>query len=167
MYYINTFFLYSILGHLFESIIFIIFHLQKKSGFLYLWWTPLYGIGTLITLVINNRISKKITNNKIKNIFLFILFFFIFSFLELCSGYALEKLYGHPFWNYSHIPLHIGKYISIGTSLIWTIFAFLYLEIIKKKTDKLINKIPKVVTILLTILFIIDNIATFYKIITK
>lgn len=167
MYYINTFFLFSILGHLFESIVFVILHLRKKSGFLYLWWTPFYGIGTLITLFIKKSISKYITDKKIQNILLFISFFLTFSLFEYTGGILLEKLYGYAFWNYSNIPLHIGKYISIGTSLLWTIFAFAYLKVIKKQTDKIINRIPKTITILLILVFIIDNIATFYTILTK
>jgi len=59
MYYLNNFFLYSLLGYLFETIIFFFFNKWKRSGFLFLWWTPFYGIGITITLLIYKLVSKK------------------------------------------------------------------------------------------------------------
>ena len=46
MYYINNFFMYSILGHIFESIIYLF--CEGESGILYGPWTPVYGIGVVI-----------------------------------------------------------------------------------------------------------------------
>ncbi|MDE6292291.1 MAG: putative ABC transporter permease, partial [Bacilli bacterium] len=64
------------------------------------------------------------------------------------------------------IPLHLGKYVSIPTSLLWATFALLYLYKIKDITDQLIKKIPKWLTILLSTIFIIDLILTLVKLFT-
>ena len=44
MYYVNTFFLFSILGHFIEDF----FYVTKDSGIFFGWWTPIYGIGVLV-----------------------------------------------------------------------------------------------------------------------
>lgn len=138
--------------------------MRKKSGFLHLWWTPFYGFGVLISMFLYKLVNKYIKNNVKKNIILFITFFIVFTIFEYIGGISLEKLYGEPFWNYSKMPLHIGKYVSVGTSLLWTIMAFLYIYKLKPLTDKLVNKIPKLITILLTITFIIDCIVSIAKV---
>ena len=166
MYYLNNFFLYAIFGHLFETIFFVTFKIRKKSGFLYLWWTPFYGLGVLITMAIYKIVNKYVENKYWKNCILFVAFFLILSLLEFLGGIFLEKLYGYAFWDYTNIPLNIGKYVSLGTSLVWTIFSFLYIYCFKKYSDKLIKKIPKFLTVFLSIVFIIDCIASIGKIFT-
>ena len=96
MYYLNNFFLFSIFGFFFETLIFYIFNIHKYSGFLYLWWTPFYGSGVLITILLYNYLSTKISDKKRRLITLFILNFFILSLLEFGGGLFLEKLYGYP-----------------------------------------------------------------------
>ena len=54
MYYINYFFILSIFGHILESFV----YKNKSSGILFGWWTPIYGIGTLIILLIHKYIDK-------------------------------------------------------------------------------------------------------------
>ncbi len=54
MYYINYFFMFSILGHFLESF----FYSSGDSGILLGYWTPIYGIGTIIILLINKFIDK-------------------------------------------------------------------------------------------------------------
>lgn len=164
MYYLNNFFFFSILGHLFETIVYSIFTPNKKSGFLYLWWTPIYGLGVIIILLIYKMVSKKFQKKLNKNIILFFVYFFVLSIVEFLGGTLLEKICGYSFWSYSNMPLHLGKYVSFFTSLAWTVFAFGYIYWIKKYTDKIVNKIPKIVTILFLFVFVIDNIISIWNI---
>ena len=53
-YYLNCFFIYSILGHLLETVFSMLGNNNFKSGFLYGWWTPVYGIGAVTILFISN-----------------------------------------------------------------------------------------------------------------
>ena len=46
-YYLNYFFIFSIIGHLIESLLVLIFDWNFKSGYLYGYWTPVYGLGSL------------------------------------------------------------------------------------------------------------------------
>lgn len=129
-------------------------------------WTPFYGTGVLLTIFIYKLIDKtKLTKLK-KNILLFIIYFIIFTLLEEFGGIALEYLHGYYLWDYDIVPLHLGKYISVPTSLLWSTFALIYLYIIKDITDNLIKKIPKWLTITLSSLFIIDLVLTLVKLLT-
>lgn len=164
-YYLNNFLFFSIYGHFFETIIFFFLEKNKRSGFLYFWWTPVYGLGVIISLIIYKLVNKYFKNKYYKNILLFISFFLILSLVELLGGVFLEKIFGYAFWNYSNYPLHIGKYICVFTSLIWTVFCFIFIYWLKKYTDRVINKIPKFITITLFFIFIIDNIFSILKVI--
>ncbi len=163
-YYLNNFFIFSIFGYFFESIIFLVLKMHNESGFLHLMWTPFYGIGVVITILLCS-VVEKLKLSKIKKVILLgILLFSILTILEYVGGLLLTFLYGYSLWTYEHIPLHINKYISIPTSIGWMCFSFLYIFLIKKYSDKLVKKIPKFITISLTLIFVIDNIITILQI---
>lgn len=164
-YYLNNFLLFSIFGFFLESITFAILGMHNQSGFMYLWWTPFYGAGVLISILSYKLFSKYFKNKTKKNILLFIFLFFALSLLEYLGGVSLEYSHGYNLWTYVHIPLHIGRYISVGTSLVWVIGAFIYLYLIKKYSDKLISKIPKFITVIISIIFLSDFILTMIKLI--
>ncbi len=160
---LNKFFLFSIFGFLFETFLFSLIGMHNQSGFLFFWWTPFYGIGVLIIEGLYYLMLKKVHHTKKRNFFLFILYFFTLSLLEFIGGFLLEALHGYRLWSYEMVALHIGKYISIPTSLVWTVFAFLYLYFVKPFTDRIIKKIPKGITVVLSILFILDLYFTLRK----
>ena len=54
MYYINTFFIFSILGHIIENFV----YKHVDSGILFGFWTPIYGLGIILILLINNILKK-------------------------------------------------------------------------------------------------------------
>ena len=158
MYYLNYFFLYSIIGYIIETI------LGYDSGILYGYWTPVYGIGAVIILYIYNKLKKKELSNLKIGFLLFIFSFLILTIIEWIGGVLIEKIFNKTFWNYSKLYLNIGKYIAVEISLIWGISSLIITFILKKYTDILINKIPKFVTLILSFLFIIDLICTFFKV---
>lgn len=163
-YYLNNFFLFSIFGYFFETIMFTIMGMHNQSGFLHLFWTPFYGIGVLITTLTYRIVKAKEMPKTKELITLGILLFVLLTILEYIGGVMLEILFGYSLWTYENVPLHINKYISIPTSLGWVAFSFLYLYAIKKYSDELVSKIPKFITISLLIIFIADNIVTILQI---
>lgn len=163
MFTLNQFYLFSIIGFFFETILFAVLNLHNQSGFLYLCWTPFYGTGVVLIEAIHRFMVQKVPNHKKRNLYLFFLYFIVLTLLEWIGGVLLEWMHGYRLWNYEMVPLHIGKYVSIPTSLVWTTFAFLYLYGIKKLTDPLIKKIPKGMTIVFSILFLLDFLFTLRK----
>ena len=165
-YYLNNFLLYSILGFFLESLTFAIIGMHNQSGFMYLWWTPFYGTGIIIILGIYHWSKKWSLKKRQKYPLLFIIYFLVLTLLEYIGGQILYFLHGYDLWSYANIPLHLGKYVSLGTSFIWASMAMIYLLFIKKYSDKLCKKIPRWLTILGTLIFICDFLLTMQKLIS-
>lgn len=158
MYNINIFFVYSIIGFIYESIFNLINEGTFKSGFLYGPYTPIYGIGVLIILCINNKL-KKYSKTK-RYILLPIISSLILTSLEFICGNLLETLFHRYYWNYSNLYFSFGKYIALEVSIVWGLVSYLVI-FINSKIEKYIKKIPKPITIILSIIFIIDLVFTF------
>ena len=159
MYYINYFFIFSIIGHLIETI------LSSESGFLYGCWTPVYGIGVVLILLIHKILDKTFKKNNLnkylKALILFITCCIILSLIEAISGYLLKWIFNIEMWDYSNYKFNIGKYAAVEMGLIWGTSSLILIYLIKPIVDKFVNKIPRILTYILIILFIIDCISTF------
>ena len=161
MYLLNCFFLYSILGFLLESTFNLIVIHHFKSGILYGPWTPVYGIGAILTIIISNKIFKKLKTTKLKEtIIVFLILSVTLTLIEWIGGILIEKFFSITMWNYKKFNFNIGKYISLEMALIWGIISIILIYFIKPLIDKIEKKIPKKLTITLSTLFIIDLIIT-------
>lgn len=156
MYYLNLFFFYSILGNIFERTIMHLMHKTYVSGFMGTIFTPVYGIGILVILFIHNKL--KIKNKPLKIITEFILFTLALTLLELTGGILIEKILHKVFWNYNFLKYNIGPYISLEISLVWGVLSLLILYLVQPIFNKLEPYIPKLLTILISIFFIINLI---------
>ena len=159
MYYLTNFILFSILGYIFETLTALLFHINSESGFMYGPYTIVYGLGiTLMFLLLKkyNHIKEKYK----KYIFMFISGFITLIIIEFIGGTLLKEIYNVTMWNYTKLPLHIGKYISIEVTTIWTLGIILIYEYIKPFTDKIIKKIPKTLTIGISLIMVFDLIIT-------
>ena len=140
-YYLNTFFIYSILGFIWETLIKYIFFSHMNNGFLYGPWIPIYGFGACIIIFIMRLIFNRF---KLKRIYKIILLFLISSItltiLEFMGGHLIELLTNKIFWNYSKLKFNIGHYIALEISLVWGIMSLVITYIIKPIIDKLLKK---------------------------
>lgn len=154
MYYINYFFLFSIIGHLMETIAVPNF----TSGILYGWWTPVYGFGVVIILLIGKIVTRfNFKNKRIYKILLtYIICMIILTLLELLGGYLIKWIWHTEVWNYDNHKFNIGHYISLEIANIWGLASIFVLYVLKPLFDKIIIKIPKFITYLFIVLFIID-----------
>lgn len=155
-YYLNYFFLFSIIGHFIESF----FYKSGNSGILLGWWTPIYGIGILIILIIFKMLNKINSKNYIKVILLFFICSILLSNIEALGGYLIKLIFKKELWDYSNQMFNIGKYTSLEMATVWGISSILFAYILKPLTDKIVMLIPKCLTFILTILFIIDFVST-------
>ena len=161
MYLLNCFFIYSILGFLLESTFNLIVIHHFKSGILYGPWTPVYGIGAILTIIISNKIFKKLKTTKLKEtIIVFLILSVTLTLIEWIGGILIEKFFSITMWNYKKFNFNIGKYISLEMAFIWGIISIILIYFIKPLIDKIEKKIPKKLTITLSTLFIIDLIIT-------
>lgn len=158
MYYINYFFIFSILGHLLETV----FVPNFTSGILYGWWTPVYGFGVVLILLIGKLISRINLEKKLilKILITYLISMIILSLIELLGGYLIKIIFNQELWNYQKHKFNIGPYISLEMANMWGIASILVLYILKPIIDKLEKFIPKTITYILIILFTSDIILT-------
>ncbi len=156
MFYINIFFIYSFLGFIFENVLNIFTHAHFNSGILYGPWTFIYGFAILTIMVVDKGL-KKFKLDKWAEIFLFYIWATIFmTFIEFSGGMLIEKLFHRVFWDYTNLKFNIGHYIALEISFCWGFFATLVNYLLRPLLEKLAKKIPKFVTILLIIFFVVD-----------
>lgn len=161
MFYINIFLFFSIFGYLFETICSYIMKSGFSSGILYGPWTPLYGFGVLIIMLLSNKIFQSLHLNRIvETIIVFVIITVVLTILEYIGGILIEKIFHITFWDYSNYKYHIGKYISLEMSLIWGIGSIILIYLVFPWALSLIKKIPIFITIILSSLFLIDLIFT-------
>lgn len=158
MYYINYFFIFSVLGHLLETI----FVPNFNSGILYGYWTPVYGFGVVLILLIGKTINKINLNKKLifKILITYLISMIILSLIELLGGHLIKIFFNKELWNYNKHKFNIGPYISLEMANIWGISSIIVLYILKPICDKLEKKIPKLITYILIILFTSDVVLT-------
>ena len=161
MYYINIFFIYSIIGHIIETVLYTIGN--GESGILYGYWTPIYGFGSVfILLMYDYLITHRKLNKWVENILIFLTGAVFLTLLECLTGNLIEYFFGVIFWNYDNLPLHIGHYISLEMAFVWGISSLVIVRILRPLFDYFEEKIPKWVTWVLIILLLIDFGCTLY-----
>ena len=157
MYYINCFFIYSIIGFLFENLVGIVTNSIFDSGILYGPITPIYGFGVILILVISKYLFLHLHMPRwIETLISFFILVIILTLLEFIGGILIENIFGIVFWDYSKFKFNIGKYISLEISFLWGILSIFIIYIVHPHLDKLINKIPRFITFIAMILLIID-----------
>lgn len=166
MYYLNNFLLFSILGHLLESLVYLFLNNNGYSGIMYGPWTPVYGFGIIIIILIYKKIKNIQFKNNYKIFFIFLISCIILTFIEFVGGISIEYFFHKKLWNYENLKFNIGPYIAIEISFIWGICSILYIYILKPITDKITKKIPRYITISILVIFIIDFIITLINKIT-
>lgn len=72
---------------------------------------PIYGVGAVAVILCLTPIKNVVL--------LFLCSMAITSFLELITGYVLEKIYHTRWWDYSDLPFNIGGYICLKYSIYW------------------------------------------------
>lgn len=161
MFYINFFLFFSIFGYLFETICAYIFKSGFNSGILYGPWTPLYGFGVLIIMILSNKLFQNLHLNRIlETIIVFVCVTIVLTILEWLGGVLIEKLFSITFWDYSNYRFHIGKYISLEMSLLWGVGSIILIYLVIPYVSEFIKKIPFFITMILSSLFVIDLIVT-------
>ena len=164
MYYLNCFFIYSIVGHLVETLVALITHTNFKSGILTFWWTPVYGIGAVTILFISKYLFKNLHMPRFwESVIMFFVVAIVLSFIEALGGVLIEKIFGEVFWDYSSHRFHIGHYISVEMAFVWGISSIVFVYIINSLLDGFIKRVPSWVTILLLFLFFFDTFKTFIE----
>lgn len=162
MYYLNTFLIYSILGFLLETIRSFFVNSKFTSGIMYGPWTPIYGLGIVLVILISNYLFSHLHLSRwIETLITFIVITLVLTLLEWIGGVLIEKIFHVVFWDYSKEAFSIGKYISLSKSLIWGVGSIIFIYVLKPLLEGVIKRVPVPVTVILTLLMLSDLILTF------
>ena len=159
--YIYIFFIYAFLGWCMESFGSIINPNVKKfvnRGFLIGPYCPVYGLG----VVLINILLLKYKEDPITVFFMSI---FICGGLEYFTGWALEKIFGARWWDYTDRKYNINGRVCLETLIPFGIFGTLTLCVLNPLIVDLFFMLPNmifdVVSVGLVIIFVIDFIISF------
>lgn len=162
MYYLNTFLIYSILGFLLETIRSFFVNSKFTSGIMYGPWTPIYGLGIVLVILISNYLFSHLHLSRwVETLITFIVITLVLTLLEWIGGVLIEKIFHVVFWDYSKEAFSIGKYISLSKSLIWGVGSIIFIYVLKPLLEGVIKRVPVPVTVILTLLMLSDLILTF------
>ena len=131
-----VFFIYAFLGWCVE----VIFHAFSEGkfinrGFLNGPICPIYGFGVLTVVLCLEPIKGNL-------FFLFLGSIILTSFLELITGFILERFFNDKWWDYSKQPFNLHGYICLGFSLIWGLACILIVEVVYPLTEIFIDLVP-------------------------
>ena len=160
MYYINSFFVYSILGYIFEILFgFITGASNPESGVLYGPWTPIYGIASILIILISEKLFKNLHMKRWQETLLvFLLIVPVLMLLEWLGGALIEVVFGFTFWEYSNYTFEVAKYTCFEMGIVWGVMGIVFIYVIRPYLDKYIKKIPLGLTFLISVLFVSDFI---------
>lgn len=156
---IILFILYSICGWIVEVIDKLI--LDKKfvnRGFLIGPYCPIYGCGCLAFVFLLNRYLDD-------PLALFVMAVLICGILEYITSYLMEKIFKTRWWDYSEYPFNINGRICLGTLILFGIGGLAVSYLLHPFFMNILLLIPtftlKIISIILSVIFIVDNIVSF------
>ena len=113
-----------------------------NRGFLNGPYCPIYGFGVILVCYSLEPISENI-------IVLYVGSVLLTTFLELITGFLLEKVFAQKWWDYTQERFNLKGYICLKFSLLWGVACLVTVRLIHPLTEKLINNIPQKVGIFL------------------
>ena len=157
---LNIFLIYSILGFFFELVMCLFMKKRPKSGIMYGPWTPIYGIGVLIMLLVKHTLERFHLNKLVELILFFVIIVIVLMILEQLGGVLLDKVFHKTLWDYRDLKFPITKYIALEVSVGWGLASIIIAYVIQPAINRLLKHIPYTLTIIFFIIFIIDGITT-------
>lgn len=149
----SNFFLYGFLGWVAE----VAFAAVKERrfvnrGFLNGPICPIYGVGVSMVIHLLEPYMGNIVH-------LYLVAAILVTALEWLTGFALEKLFHHKWWDYSGMPMNLSGYVCVPFSLLWGAVCVFIVRVFHPLAYKLMSFLPKWLGILLLIALTITLIA--------
>lgn len=153
---LSLFFVYAFLGWCAEvSYHALITGTFVNRGFLNGPICPIYGIGILGVVFLLEAVKDH-------TLLLFFASLLLTSFLELLTGFLLEKLFHARWWDYTSEPFHFGPYICLKFSLIWGFACVFVVELLHPFILLCIGALPLVLGKILLAFFFGAMVADVY-----
>lgn len=150
------FIIYSFLGWCMEMVVcYIATKEWVNRGFLIGPICPIYGCGCLLMILLLEKYLKD-------PFVLFVMAMLLCSLLEYFTSYLMEKLFKARWWDYSHKKYNINGRICLDNILAFGILGLLMMYLINPFVVKMLGyvslNIINIVTIVIAVIFVIDNV---------
>lgn len=152
------FFLGCVVGYVYEEIFYFFAdgYLYNR-GFLYGPYLPVYGVGAILIYLLLNRFKKQ-------PLLVFLLSFVITGVVEYLTGFWMLEVYHKRWWDYTGLFLNIDGFVCFRSVFTFAIAALALIYVFVPLIDKLINKMGKkasfVLSLTIGIIMIIDLVLT-------
>lgn len=145
-YFVLYFFIYGTLGWCTE----VAYAAVKEGrfvnrGFLNGPICPIYGVGVSVVVHFLQPLSEQL-------ILLYIGSTILVTLLEGITGYVLEKLFHHKWWDYSGMPWNIGGYVCLVFSLMWGVACVFIVKVIHPLIHGVLQLLPVAAGIVLMVI---------------
>ena len=146
-YLILYFFIYGFLGWCTEVAFATVKQRQfVNRGFLNGPICPVYGIGVGSVVILLETKDMNIAA-------LYLVSTALVTAIEGMTGYLMDKIFHHKWWDYSNQPLNIGGYVCLVFSLAWGVACVVIVRVIHPVFRKGVEMIPLTVGIVLAVVF--------------
>lgn len=148
-YFILYFFTYGFFGWCTE-VAFAAFKQGKfvNRGFLNGPICPIYGVGVSVVVSFLTPLEESL-------ILLYAASTILVTFIEWLTGYLMDKIFHHKWWDYSNQPLNIGGYVCLLFSLIWGVACVAIVKVIHPLIYKTLSFIPVTLGIVIAIILVV------------
>jgi uncharacterized membrane protein len=82
------------------------------------------------------------------------------AFFEFLCGYIGEAVMGVTFWDYSSMPLHIGRYVNVPFCIAWGVISIIWVKCIYPFIDEKLTVFLENTNISLSRMFLVFMVVT-------
>ena len=155
-YFILYFFIYGFVGWCTEVAYATV--KQKKfvnRGFLNGPICPVYGVGSGLVVMLLEPMSGTVVS-------LYVVSTVLVTTIEGVTGYLMDRMFHHKWWDYSNQPLNIGGYVCLLFSLAWGVACVVIVRVIHPFVYKVAAMIPVTAGVVIAAVFGIALFADLY-----
>ena len=116
---------------------------------------PVYGIGVGVVVQFLTPVEDHL-------LLLYLSSTILVTLIEGFTGYLMDKIFHHKWWDYSNRPLNIGGYVCLSFSLVWGVACVMIVKLIHPVIHKGLSFIPVTVGMILIIILGIGLFADLY-----
>lgn len=145
--YVWYFYIYAFLGWCVEVVYAAVNRgVFVNRGFLNGPLCPIYGFGVTAVLAALTPLKENL-------LLLYAGSVLLTSALELATGFVMDKLFHHKWWDYSSAPANVGGYICLKFSLLWGLACVLVVDAVQPTIAALVTRIPDMFSYILLAVF--------------
>ena len=131
------FFLYSFLGWCTE----VAYATVKERrfvnrGFLGGPWCPIYGVGVSAVVTLLDGFQDSL-------LLLYLSSFVLVTLIEGMTGFIMDKIFHHKWWDYTGLPFNIGGYVCLPFSIAWGAACLVIVQGVHPVIERLVGLLPE------------------------